>query len=376
MNDDYYKLLGVEKNASQEEIKKAYRKMALKYHPDRNPGDKNAEEMFKKVSEAYEVLSDPQKRQQYDQFGKEGMNSSFGPGGFQWSNFSHSQDADFADIFGGLGSIFGNIFGTQQSGGRGRGSDLLMTVEIGFMEAVNGTKKTISITKPEKCPKCGGSGSEPGSKTVNCPKCKGAGRVRMQSIFGIVEQTCPNCGGTGKVAEKDCSDCKGEGRVKQSKKIEVTIPPGLDNGMRLRVSGEGEAGLKGAPNGDLFVEIRVKPHELFQREGNDVICNVPISFPQAALGCELEVPTVQGQMKLTIPAGTQSGRLFRLKGKGVKDHRGYVGDHYVKILVETPTHLSKEQKDLLVKFAESCGQKVHPAADDFLSKVKKFLGKK
>ena len=375
MNDEYYKLLEVDKNASQEEIKKAYRKMALKYHPDRNPGDKNAEEMFKKVSEAYEVLSDPQKRQQYDQFGKEGMNSSFGPGGFQWSNFSHSQDADFADIFGGLGSLFGNIFGAQQ-GGRDHGTNLRVMVEIGFMEAVNGVEKTISITKPETCPKCKGTGCEPGSKLTDCPKCKGKGRFRVQSFFGVIEQPCPNCGGSGKVAEKACSDCRGEGRVKQSKKLSIKIPPGVDNGARLRVSGEGEAGLKGAPSGDLFVDIRVKPHELFQREDNDVVCNVPISFPQAALGCELEVPAVQGQMKLTVPAGTQSGRLFRLKGKGIKDLRGYVGDHYVKILVETPTHLSKDQKDLLVKFAESCGQKVHPAADDFLSKVKKFLGKK
>lgn len=375
MNDEYYKLLEVEKTATQEEIKKAYRKMAMKYHPDRNPGDKKAEEMFKKVSEAYEVLSDPQKRQQYDQFGAEGMKQQFGPGGFQWSNFSHAQDADFGDIFGNLGDLFGGLFGGEVRASN-QGASLRVRATVTFMEAVNGTEKVISITKPETCPTCGGSGSEPGSKTVNCPKCKGAGRIRIQSFFGMMEQPCSNCAGTGKVAEKPCHECRGEGRVKQSKKIKLKIPAGVDDGSRLKMRGHGEAGIKGGPAGDLYIDIQVKPHELFQREGNNVICEVPISFPKAALGCEVEVPTVQGQMTLKVPAGTQSGRLFRMKGKGIKDLNGYTGDHYVRLIVETPTNLNKEQMEMLSKFAESCGEKVHPVADDFMSKVKRFLGKK
>ena len=247
---------------------------------------------------------------------------------------------------------------------------------LSFMDAVNGVEKIISITKPEKCPTCGGSGAEPGSKIVNCPKCGGRGRLRIQSFFGVMEQPCPSCAGSGKTAEKPCHECHGEGRTKQSKKIRLKIPAGVDDGSRLKMRGMGEAGIKGGPSGDLLIDIQVKPHELFQRDGNNVICEVPISFPKAALGCEVEVPTVQGQMTLKVPAGTQSGKLFRLKGKGIKDLQGYTGDHYVRIIVETPTNLSKDQSELLRKFAESCGEKVHPVADDFMSKVKRFLGKK
>ena len=261
---DYYEVLGVAKDATADQIKSAYRKLAMKYHPDRNPGDKKAEEMFKKVSEAYEVLSDPAKRQQYDQFGAEGMKQQFGPGGFQWSNFSHAQDADFGDIFGNLGDLFGGLFGGEARAPN-QGASLRVRATVTFMEAVNGTEKVISITKPERCPVCGGSGSEPGSKTVNCPKCKGLGRLRVQSFFGIMEQTCPNCGGSGKVAEKPCHECRGEGRVKQSKKLSIKIPAGVDDGSRLKMRGQGEAGIKGGPAGDLYIDIQVKPHEQIGR---------------------------------------------------------------------------------------------------------------
>ena len=250
-----------------------------------------------------------------------------------------------------------------------------LELNLEFMEAINGTERKISLNKPDTCPKCHGSGLAPGGKMKDCPRCKGRGFFRVQSLFGVADQPCPDCGGQGKVPENLCPDCRGEGRVKTKKEITIRIPAGVSDGDRLRVRGGGEAGYRGAPAGDLFVNIFVKPHELFKREGANIFCDVPVSFPQAALGCEVEVPTVNGQVTLKVPPGTQSGKLFRIKGKGARERNGAVGDHYVTILVETPKNLTKEQKDLLVKFAESCGEKSHPVSEDFLTKVKRFLGK-
>ncbi len=379
-SEDYYELLGVSKNASADEIKKAYRKQALKFHPDRNKEDKHAEEMFKKVSEAYEVLSDTNKRQMYDQFGAEGVKQQFGGGGFQWSNFTHADE--FSDIFesffgGGTGGgIFESFFGGRRSRSGGqRGSDLRAGIEIDFMEAVNGTQKEIKINKYESCSVCKGSGAEPGTKPSTCKHCNGAGQVRITQGFFAVSQPCPVCKGRGKVIENPCKECHGEGRVRKTKKLKIKIPAGIDNNSRLKVAGEGEAGTQGAPHGNLYVIISVKEHEIFMRDGNNVVCDVPISFPKAAMGCEIEAPTVQGSVMLKVPAGTQSGKLFRLRGKGIKNLHGYTGDHFVRIIVETPANLTKEQQELLQKFAEACGESVHPQSKSFLDSVKNIFKK-
>ncbi len=384
--EDYYQLLKISKTATADEIKKAYRKKALKYHPDKNQGDKHAEEMFKKVSEAYEVLSDDNKRRMYDQYGAEGVKQQFGAGGFQWNNFSHADE--FGDIFesffggrggGGGGSIFETLFGGGGGGARRTrtggqvGSNLRVEVQIGFMASVRGTEKQIEITKPEVCGKCSGTGAQAGCKPTICKHCGGHGQVQVTRGFFSVAQACPICKGTGVVIEKPCNDCHGTGRVRKKKKIKIKIPAGVDNGSRLKISGEGEAGTLGAPAGDLYVIIHVSEHEIFHREGNNVICEVPISFPQAALGCQIEVPTVHGQVMLKIPAATQSGKLFRMKKKGIRDLHGYTGDQFVRVNVETPTSLTRDQKEMLKHFDESCSKTSHPNMHDFMGKLKNLF---
>ena len=365
---DYYELLGVSKSADEKEIKRAYKKLAMQYHPDRTQGDKAKEEKFKEIQEAYEVLSDKQKRANYDQYGHAAFEQGFGAGG----GFS---GADFGDIF---GDMFGDIFG---GGGRGRqrvvrGDDLRYDLEITLEEAVKGTTKDIKIYTLAPCETCHGSGAEAGSKVETCPQCHGSGRLRRQQGFFMTETVCPTCHGSGKKIEKPCKVCHGDGRVNKPKNLSVKIPAGVDTGNQLRLSGEGAAGENGAPAGDLYVVIHVKEHHIFERDGNNLYCEVPISFTMAALGGEIEVPTLDGRVKLKIPEETQTGKLFRMRGKGVTSSRsGYAGDLICRIVVETPVKLNEEQKELLRKLEESLeGQtKQRPKSSSFLDGVKRFF---
>jgi molecular chaperone DnaJ len=375
---DYYEILVVERMASTEEIKKSYRKLAVKFHPDKNPGDKTAEEKFKELSEAYEILSDPQKRGLYDQHGHAAFDrrsSTYargGAGGF------HDPFDIFREVFGGAGggSIFEDLFG----GGRSdptqaqRGEDLRYDMEITFEEAASGCEKEITVTKPERCDVCDGSGAEAGSRVKTCPTCSGRGQViSSRGIFSIA-QTCPACQGAGRVIEKPCKACHGSGRRDRPSKIKLRIPAGVDSGSRLRSVGNGQAGLRGGPSGDLYVILHVKAHELFQRDGDDLLCEVPIGFVQAALGTEIEVPTLAGKAEIKIPAGTQPGTTFRLKGKGVKNVQGYGhGDLHVRVLVEVPTHLTSAQKAKLQEFGELCNGKESPLSQGFFEKAKKLF---
>ena len=371
---DYYEVLGVERGAELEEIKKSYRKLAIKYHPDKNPGDKAAEEKFKELGEAYEALSDPQKRAAYDQYG----HAAFDPrmrGGGRSGGFHDPTDI-FREVFGG-GSIFEDLFGggtrsdpTQPQ----RGADLRYDMEITFEEAAHGAEKEISVTKPDRCDVCHGSGAEAGSKSRTCPTCGGRGQViSSRGIFSIA-QTCPRCEGAGRVLEKPCKACGGAGRRDQTTRIKLRIPAGVDTGSRLRSSGNGEAGLRGGPSGDLYVVLHVKAHEIFQRDGDDLICDVPISFVQAALGAEVEVPTLEGKTHIKIPAGTQPGTAFRLKGRGIKNIQGFgTGDLHVRVHVEVPTHLNTAQKTKLQEFAALCDETVNPITQGFFEKAKKFF---
>ena len=378
---DYYEVLGLEKSASEGDIKKAYRKLALKYHPDKNPGDKAAEEKFKEAAEAYEVLSDAQKRQRYDQFGHQGVNSQFGQGGFQWSDFTHFGDFEdiLGDLFGGGGgSIFGDLFGSRRSSRRSRGgmrgNDLQYNIEIDFLEAAKGCTKEISFKKPVSCPDCKGEGVAPGKSKTTCPQCGGMGQVRVSQGFFAINRTCDQCRGAGQIITDPCKKCGGSGRVPKKVTLSVPIPAGIENGSKLKLNGQGEDGVQGGPPGNLYVAIRVKPHEFFRRQGNDIICEVPISFPKAALGSEVEVPTLEGKIKLKIPAGTQSGKVFRIKNKGLPDLRGYAhGDLNIRVVVETPTKLSAEQKELLQKFAEVSRDDGYPMMSSFFSKAKNFF---
>ncbi len=372
---DYYEILGVNKEATETEIKKAYRKLARQYHPDVNPGDKEAEAKFKEVAEAYEVLSDPQKKSQYDQFGHAGMN---GQGGFGGGGFNGFGGADF----GGFGDIFEMFFGGggRRRNGPAKGADLKYNLDITFEEAAFGVEKDISVSKNETCGKCNGSGAAPGSEPKTCGACHGSGQVQytQSTPFGKFVQTgpCEQCRGTGKIIENPCPTCQGDGIVRKSKKIHVKIPGGVDTGSRLRVTGEGEPGQRGGPPGDLYVYIRVKQHKIFVREGNDVICEIPVSFPQLALGDEIEVPTLEGKVKIKVPEGTQTGTFFRLKGKGIPDLHGYGrGDQHVKVVVATPTKLTEEQKDLLRRLADSFGEQPQEVEKGFFEKVKDaFMG--
>lgn len=377
---DYYEVLGVGKTAGDDEIKKTYRKLALKYHPDRNPDNKEAEAKFKEAAEAYEVLSNPEKKKMYDQYGHEGVNSSFGSGGFQWSDFSHY--SDFEDILGGIfggggGGIFGDLFGGggRRSGRRiVRGNDLRADIEISFMESAKGASKEIKLRKNVTCKSCKGEGVADLSDKVTCDRCGGAGNVRMSQGFFSINRSCDACGGTGKIIKNPCKDCKGSGLVLKEKKLSVKIPAGIEHGSRLKISGEGEDGLYGGPAGSLYIVIHVKKHPFFTRNANDIWCDVPISFPKAALGGEVEVPTLDEKVKLKIPPGTQSGKVFRLRGKGFTDLHGYgKGDLNLRIIVEVPTKLTDEQKDLLIKFAEIGGENVYPMMSSFFKKAKNFF---
>ncbi len=367
---DYYEILGVSRNASEAEIKKAFKRLAMKYHPDRNPDDKVAEEKFKEAKEAYEVLSDPQKRSAYDQFGHAGVD----PAGMGGAGFGAG--ASFSDIF---GDVFGDIFGAGARGGTRayRGRDLRYNLELSLEEAVRGTTVKIRIPTLAVCDECGGSGARKGTRPVTCSTCGGHGQVRMQQGFFSLQQTCPRCHGTGKIISDPCPACYGHGRVEKHKTLSVKVPAGVDSGDRIRLSGEGEAGEHGGPPGDLYVHISVKPHPIFQREGDDLHCEVPVSVVTAALGGELEVPTLDGRVKLKVPPETQSGRLFRLRGKGVRSVRsGAAGDLICRVVVETPVNLTKRQKELLRELGESLeadGVNHSPRAASWLDGVKKFF---
>ncbi len=370
MKRDYYETLGLARDAEEAEIKKAYRRMAQKYHPDRNPGDAVAEERFKEAKEAYEVLSEPRKRAAYDQFGHAAFEGGAGGGGGP----AGPGAAGFGDIF---NDIFGDIFGQRSGRSGGRGADLRYTLELSLEEAVFGTTAKIRVPSLVTCQTCQGSGARPGSKPVTCPTCHGVGQVRLQQGFFSIQQTCPTCQGRGTIIPDPCTTCRGSGRVEEVRTLSVKVPPGVDTGDRIRLSGEGEAGEYGTPAGDLYVQIRVKEHPIFKREENHLYCEVPISFPTAALGGELEVPTLDGRVRLTIPPETQTGRLFRLKNKGVKPVRGgAVGDLLCRVVVETPVNLTKEQRDLLQRFGDAMtagGAKHAPQSSNWLSSVQRFF---
>lgn len=371
---DYYEVLGIQKNATEAEIKKAFKKLAMKLHPDRNPDDKTAEEKFKEAKEAYDVLSDAQKRAAYDQFGHAGVDTSAaggpGPGGFGGGNFS--------DVF---GDVFGDIFGGA-GGARGgshvqRGADLRYNLELSLEEAVAGTTVKIRVPTLVACETCDGSGARKGTSPTTCPTCHGQGQVRMQQGFFSLQQACPRCHGKGKIISDPCPSCHGHGRVEKQKTLSVKVPAGVDNGDRIRLAGEGEAGEYGGPSGDLYVQVYVREHPIFQRDGNDLFCEVPISFATASLGGALEVPTLGGRVKLKVPHESQTGKLFRLRGKGVKSVRGgQVGDLLCRVVVETPVKLNSKQKELLRELEKSMqdnGMKHSPKHNTWLDGVKKFF---
>ena len=373
MAKDYYEILGINKDASEEEIKKAFRKLAIQYHPDKNQGNKEAEEKFKEVNEAYQVLSDPDKRAKYDRFGTADFN---GQGGFN-GGFGDFQDmGGFGDIFDTIfGGGFGGFSGATRRNGPQKGNDLEFNLNLTFEEAAFGVTKNIDINRYENCGKCNGSGAKAGTGPITCDKCGGTGRVRVQrnTAFGsfVSEVTCDKCGGKGTIIKDACPECHGSGRIKKRRKITINVPAGVDTGNTIPLRGQGESGLRGGENGDLYVNIRVLPHKIFKRDGVEVICEIPISFPQAALGAEIDVPTLEGIIKYTIPEGTQSGSIFRVKGKGIPRIRGYGrGDELIKIIVEVPKKLNEKQKELLKEYAEGCGEEVNEQKKTFFDKVK------
>ena len=373
---DYYEVLGLEKGANEQAVKKAYRKLAMQYHPDKNPGNKEAEEKFKEINEAYEVLSDANKRSRYDQFGHAGVGGN-GDGGFE----GFSGYGGFDDIFGDIFDMFGGggFSGGRRRNGPQKGADLKYELGITFEEAAFGVEKDINVSRHESCGTCGGTGAKPGTSKKTCSKCNGSGEVRYAQRTPLGQfvnvKTCDVCHGEGSTIETPCKDCSGTGKVMKDKKIHIKIPAGVDTGSVIPLRGQGEPGIKGGPTGDLYIVLRVKPHEIFQRDGNDVICEMPITFVQAALGDELVVPTLDGKIKYKIPEGTQSGTIFRMKGKGIPSLRGYGrGDHYVKVIVEIPKKLNDKQKELLKRFADEMGEDVHEQRKTFFDKVKDVFG--
>ena len=375
---DYYEVLGVSKGASEDEIKKAYKKLARKYHPDMNPGDKEAEEKFKEVNEANEVLSDPEKKARYDQFGFAGVDPSYGAGaGGAGGGFGGGFDfGDLGDIF---GSFFGGGFGSggqTRRNGPQRGESIRASVAVTFLEAAHGCEKDVTIERSEQCPTCKGNGCAPGTTPEICPDCHGSGMVQVQqrTPMGVFASSrpCQRCRGTGKIIHQPCADCGGSGAVRRRKPIKVTIPAGIDHGQTISLRGQGNAGKNGGPAGDLLITVMVRPHEIFRREGTSVFCEAPITFTQAVLGAELEIPTIDGRVKYTIPEGTQTGTVFRLRGKGIPvlNGRGR-GDQYVTVVIETPRGLNREQKEALKKFSETLGEKNYEKRKSFLDFLRK-----
>jgi len=372
---DYYEVLGLNRDASEEDIKKAYRKLAMKHHPDRNPDSKDAEEKFKEAKEAYEMLTDAEKRRAYDAYGHAGVNPQMGMGG----GMGPGQEGfgGFAEAF---GDIFSDIFGGGQGRGRAsvfRGADLRYNLEVTLEQAARGTETKIRIPTMETCETCKGSGAKPGTQPKTCETCHGSGTVRLSQGFFSIQQTCPTCHGTGKTVSDPCATCRGAGRLKKHKTLAVKIPAGVDEGDRIRLSGEGEAGVNGGPPGDLYVVIHLKEHGVFQRDGDDLHCEMPISFSQAALGGEIEIPTLDGSAKVKIPPETQTGQVFRLRGKGIKGVRSsYPGDLLCEVVVETPVRLNDTQKDLLRQLEESMKKdsaRHSPRAKSFMEKVREFF---
>lgn len=366
---DFYEILGVSKSADEREIKKAYKRLAMKYHPDRNPGNKEAEAKFKEVKEAYEILTDEQKRSAYDQYG----HAAFEQGGMGSGSFSGG--ADFSDIF---GDVFGDIFGGGRRQRAARGADLRYNMELSLEEAVRGVTKEIRIPTLEACDICQGSGAKIGTQPQACPTCQGAGQVQMRQGFFTVQQTCPTCHGNGSVIKDPCNACQGHGRIERTKTLSVKIPAGVNTDDRIRLSGEGEVGEHGAQAGDLYVQVSVKKHSIFKREDNNLFCEVPINFVMAALGGEIEVPTLNGRVKLKVPSETQTGKLFRMREKGVKSVRnGAIGDLLCRVVVETPVNLNDKQKILLRELEESfggpTGERNSPRSKNFFEGVKKFF---
>lgn len=364
---DYYEVLGVNKTSEDREIKKAYKRLAIKYHPDRNQY-KNTENEFKEIKEAYEILTDPKKRAIYDQYGHSGFEQNH--------TTSNNNSSDFSDIF---GEVFGDIFGNRNnSRGKSKGSDLCYNIKLTLEEAVFGITKEIAIPTLESCYSCKGSGAKIGTKPKKCYSCNGSGQLHMQQGFFTVQQTCPSCHGNGSIIHDPCYFCKGQGRTNKTKKLSVKIPVGVDNGDRVRLNGEGEAGERGSPSGDLYVQINIKKHPIFDREENNLYCEVPINFSMAALGGEISVPTLNGKVKLKIPSETQTGRIFRLRGKGVKSVRStFSGDLFCRIVVETPVNLNEKQKNIIKDLGESfsgpLGEKNSPRSKNFFDGVKKFF---
>ncbi|MDI6775417.1 MAG: molecular chaperone DnaJ [Verrucomicrobiota bacterium] len=379
---DYYELLGVSRTASADEIKKAYRRLAMKHHPDRNPGNSVAEQKFKDISEAYEVLSDASKRRQYDQFGHEGMRSSFGPGGFDfYRDFTHAEDLQdilgsfFSD--GGLGDLFGGGGRRRSRTGPQRGADLRFDLEIDLEEAAFGSRREVTIPLSDECATCSGSGVAPGSRRETCRHCGGRGAIVSGGGFFQVRQTCPVCGGAGTLVTRPCASCGGSGCVKARKKITLRIPKGVETGSRLRLADKGEGGARGGPPGDLYVVIRAAPHDVFERRGDDLFCEVPVPFDIAALGGEVEVPTVDGFAKLKLASGTETGRVFRLRGKGMPNVEGCGrGDLHARIVVEIPTNLDSRQKKILKDFVDARHESNYPASQQFMRRAQAFLDRK
>jgi molecular chaperone DnaJ len=372
-NKDFYQVLGVPRDAAPEDIKKAYRQLALKHHPDRNPGSKEDEEKFKEAAEAYSVLADGEKRSVYDRFGQDGLR------GQGFSGFDPSVFEDFEDILGNFfGFSFGDLFGGRSRGRggarRSRGHDLAVEIEIGLEEAAAGFEKEIKLSRAETCPVCHGSKRRPGTQAAACPTCGGHGQVRFQQGFFTMARTCPRCQGAGQINASPCESCQGKGHVREKRSIKVRIPPGVDDGSRLRLVGEGEAGDEDMPAGDLYVVTRVRKHPFFERDGNDLTCEINVSFTQAALGARIEIPTLEGNEVLKVPAGTQPGDVIRVKGKGVQDVSGRrKGDLFVKVIVRTPDKLSAEQKALLAKLAEIRGEDVDAVDKNVIHKLKNIL---